>query len=114
MLEEKPLPGESRAEPNYLEPVPVAAWEMDLSGLRPCLEQVRQAASTAPAAYLQDHPEIVPFTTRPTDRETVNRRLREAGFSPLHNIRRVEQIDEIPLLGAGKTDYRALQKRLEG
>ena len=73
MLEEKPLPGESRAEPNYLEPVPVAAWEMDLSGLRPCLEQVRQAASTAPAAYLQDHPEIVATCARCARVTAVNR-----------------------------------------
>ena len=38
--------------------------------------------------------------------------LREAGLSPLHNIRRVIRLDALPLLGTGKTDYRALKARL--
>ncbi|MDP6439853.1 MAG: MFS transporter [Candidatus Brocadiia bacterium] len=62
----------------------------------------------------EDHPEIVLFTTMDIDRETVNRRIREAGLSGLHNIRRVIRLDEIPLLGTGKTDYRTLKARLQG
>ncbi|MGB2820973.1 MAG: AMP-binding protein, partial [Phycisphaerae bacterium] len=58
--------------------------------------------------------EIVLFTTQRLDRETVNRRIREAGLSGLHNIRRVIHVDEIPLLGTGKTDYRTLRERLDG
>jgi len=58
------------------------------------------------------NPEIVLFTTRDLDRDAVNRRLREAGLSPLHNIRRIIRLDAIPLLGSGKTDYRALKARL--
>ena len=57
-------------------------------------------------------PELVLFTTRPTQRQAVNKQLRAAGLSPLHNIRRVVQVNEIPLLGNGKTDYRALQEQL--
>ncbi|MCH7871382.1 MAG: AMP-binding protein [Planctomycetes bacterium] len=60
----------------------------------------------------EDHPEIVLFTTRATDRPTVNRQIREADLSALHNISRVIAIDEIPVLGTGKTDYRALKERL--
>ena len=37
-----------------------------------------------------------------------NTRIRAAGLSGLHNIRRVIQIGEFPLLGTGKTDYRSL------
>ena len=59
-----------------------------------------------------EHPEIVLFTTVPMDRETANRCIREAGLSPLHNVRRVVQLDEIPLLGTGKTDYRTLRSSL--
>jgi acyl-CoA synthetase (AMP-forming)/AMP-acid ligase II/1-acyl-sn-glycerol-3-phosphate acyltransferase/acyl carrier protein len=60
-----------------------------------------------------DHPELVLFTTRDDlDRETVNTRIRDAGLSPLHNIRRVVRVEEIPLLGTGKTDYRTLRERL--
>ena len=62
----------------------------------------------------EDHPEIVLFTTRDTDRETVNRHIRAAGLSPIHNIRRGIKVEEIPLLGTGKTDYRTLKARLAG
>ena len=61
-----------------------------------------------------EHPEIVLFTTRELDRAAVNHQLRDAGLSALHNIRRVVRLDEIPVLGTGKTDYRALQRRLAG
>lgn len=64
------------------------------------------------AADAEGRPEIVLFTTRPLERLEVNQQLREAGLSPIHNIRRVVPIDEIPLLGSGKTDYRALKALL--
>ena len=60
----------------------------------------------------EDHPEIVLFTTRDLERAEVNHHIRDAGLSPLHNIRRIIKIDEIPLLGTGKTDYRALKEEL--
>ncbi len=60
----------------------------------------------------EEHPEIVLFTTCDIDRETVNEQIREAGLSALHNIRRVIQVEEIPVLGTGKTDYRALRYSL--
>ena len=60
----------------------------------------------------ESHPEIVLFTTRDLDRQTANAHIREAGLSALHNIARVEQVDEIPVLGTGKTDYRTLKRRL--
>lgn len=60
----------------------------------------------------ETRPELVLFTTRPAERETVNRQLRAAGLSGLHNIGQVIQVDELPLLGNGKTDYRALTGRL--
>jgi long-chain-fatty-acid--[acyl-carrier-protein] ligase len=49
----------------------------------------------------EEHPELVLFTTLATDRETVNRAIREAGLSGLHNIRRVIRVDDLPLLGTG-------------
>lgn len=60
----------------------------------------------------EEYPEIVLFTTRPVGREDANGLLRRAGLSGLHNIRRVIEIEELPLLGTGKCDYRALQQRL--
>jgi len=56
-----------------------------------------------------EHPELVLFTTREIDRENANRHIRQAGLSGLHNIRRVVKLKEIPTLGTGKTDYRALK-----
>ena len=55
----------------------------------------------------QERPELVLFTTHPLEREAINAGLRDAGLSGLHNIRRVVQLDAIPTLGTGKTDYRA-------
>ncbi len=56
-----------------------------------------------------EQPELVLFTIRDIDRETVNRYIRESGLSGLHNIRRVIKLEGIPTLGTGKTDYRALK-----
>ena len=37
----------------------------------------------------------------------------DAQLSALHNIRRVIGLDEIPVLGTGKTDCRALKDKLK-
>ena len=64
-------------------------------------------AVTATAS--EERPEIVLVTTRAVDRDAANRIVREAGLSGLHNLRRVVRVEELPLLGTGKTDYRALE-----
>jgi acyl-[acyl-carrier-protein]-phospholipid O-acyltransferase/long-chain-fatty-acid--[acyl-carrier-protein] ligase len=56
------------------------------------------------------HPELILFTTCEIDREDANRHIRQAGLSGLHNIRRVVKLSEIPTLGTGKVDYRALKE----
>ncbi|MCD6364521.1 MAG: AMP-binding protein, partial [Planctomycetes bacterium] len=65
------------------------------------------------AAAGRERPELVLFTTRVLDRETVNRQIRDKGLSPLHNIRRIILLEEMPLLGTGKTDYRSLRELLQ-
>lgn len=45
--------------------------------------------------------------------EEVNGILREAGFSNLARVARVEALDEMPVLGTGKTDYRSLTAMLQ-
>jgi len=60
-----------------------------------------------------ERPEMVLFTTVDIDRAAANEALREAGLSALHSIHRVVRLDELPLLGTGKTDYRALRARPE-
>lgn len=64
------------------------------------------------AADAETNPELVLFTTLPLDRATVNGWIRSSGLSPLHNITRVERVEHIPVLGTGKTDYRALRALL--
>lgn len=58
------------------------------------------------------HPEIVLFSTERLVREQVNELLKKAGLSALHNIRRLVEVESIPVLGTGKTDYKELQKLL--
>lgn len=42
----------------------------------------------------------------------VTQLIREHGFSALHNIRRMVSIEAIPVLGTGKTEYKALDLHL--
>lgn len=58
-----------------------------------------------------DSPEIALFTCRAVSREQVNGWLRAAGLSPLHFVRQVLEVPSIPVLGTGKTDYRALKEQ---
>jgi len=53
--------------------------------------------------------ELVLVTCNSITREAANSVIRDAGLSALHNIRRVATTEAIPVLGTGKTDYRALQ-----
>ncbi len=62
----------------------------------------------AVTSFGDDKPEIVMFTTRKISRDAANAVIREAGLSALHNIRKAVDIEEIPLLGTGKTNYRDL------
>ncbi|MDY6913269.1 MAG: AMP-binding protein [Planctomycetota bacterium] len=72
------------------------------------------------ATSSEARPELVLFTTAAAEgsmeqdeiRQEANRLIRAEGFSPLHNIRRVVHADEIPVMGAGKTDYKKLKELL--
>lgn len=57
----------------------------------------------------EDTPEVTLYTVLDISRESVNSVIRQAGLSPLHNIRKVVKIEAIPVLGTGKTDYRTLK-----
>ena len=54
-------------------------------------------------------PQLILFTTLAINAEEANEILRQAGFSRLIKITEVRSVQEIPLLGIGKTDYRSLQ-----
>jgi acyl-CoA synthetase (AMP-forming)/AMP-acid ligase II/1-acyl-sn-glycerol-3-phosphate acyltransferase/acyl carrier protein len=60
------------------------------------------------ATPVEENPDIILFSKCDIDRESANSALRKAGLSGLHNIRQAIRIDELPLLGTGKIDYKAL------
>ena len=83
------------------------------SALQEALSTSNESApSLAVEAAPGEHAELVLFTTNELERELVNHHLRDAGLSPLHNIRQIRRLESIPLLGSGKTDYRALKALL--
>ncbi len=56
-----------------------------------------------------DRPELILYTIKDIKQDDVNAVLRASGLSPLHFIRKVVQIEAIPVLGSGKTNYRELK-----
>jgi long-chain-fatty-acid--[acyl-carrier-protein] ligase len=52
------------------------------------------------------------FSTISLDLNEVNLYLKQSGFSNLIKINRIIQLDEIPLLGTGKTDYKVLKNMI--
>ncbi len=87
----------------------------------PAIEDVLQQAFCENASEPQlavlasggQRPELILVTLLELGREQVNQALRRGGLSPLYNIRRVIHVDEIPVLGTGKTDYRRLSGQME-
>ena len=58
-------------------------------------------------------PIVVLFSTKDLDLSEVNRYLRESGVASIAKIREIKRVDEIPMLGSGKTNYRALKEMIE-
>lgn len=56
-----------------------------------------------------EKPNISLYCKFPTTVDDVNKSLRDAGFSNLVRINSVTQLAEIPIMGSGKTNYRALE-----
>ena len=59
-----------------------------------------------------DKPLIVVFTTFEVSKEALNDALRESGFGRIIKIADVKKLDQIPLSGAGKVHYSALEEML--
>jgi len=66
------------------------------------------------AVSADENPLLTLLSVRDIGREAANRAIIQSGLSPLHNIRQVVRVSEIPVLGTGKTDYRAIKKILSG
>ncbi len=66
-----------------------------------CVDETDESKST-----------LVLFTTLDLDKRQINELLRKEGFSRLVKISVVIKLDEVPLLGTGKVDYRTLQSMI--
>jgi acyl-CoA synthetase (AMP-forming)/AMP-acid ligase II/1-acyl-sn-glycerol-3-phosphate acyltransferase/acyl carrier protein len=93
------------------EMISLPAIEAVLDSIYPPVEGAPSVA--VEAGGTEEAPEVVLFTTLDLERAAVNDRLRGAGLSALHGIRRVVKIEAIPLLGTGKTNYRELRAMIE-
>jgi long-chain-fatty-acid--[acyl-carrier-protein] ligase len=58
-------------------------------------------------------PKVVLFSTKEMDLSEINRCLREKGVASIARIREIKVVNEIPLLGSGKTNYRLLKEIIE-
>lgn len=79
--------------------------------LRESLENDEELALAVEAPE-HDPAALTLFVNRNLDRTTANRLIREGGLAPVYQLRRIIQIDELPLLGSGKINYRALKAQL--
>lgn len=61
-----------------------------------------------------EKPKIYLFTKFPITLDEVNKAMKESGFSNLVKISAVQQIDDIPIMGTGKVNYRVLESRYLG
>lgn len=59
-----------------------------------------------------EKPQICLFAKSAIALDDVNKALKEAGFSNLVKVSSVVKLDEIPLMGSGKTNYRELDSKL--
>ncbi len=77
------------------------------------LEAKRISADVASVALCADEKgsnvRLILFITIDFTKDEANHILSQAGFSNLVKIASVKKVEEIPLMGAGKTDYRSLQ-----
>lgn len=56
-------------------------------------------------------PKIVLFATFDTTIEEINQALKEAGFSNLIKVSTIIKVNQIPIMGTGKINYRAMEEK---
>lgn len=57
-------------------------------------------------------PQLVLFSILPIDLSEANSYLKSSGFSSLVKLHKVINLEEIPILGTGKTDYKVLKSKI--
>lgn len=69
------------------------------------------AVEASPGSEEKGQVELCAYTTLPLSMEEINSALRGAGLSSLYSVKHVFRLDEIPVLGTGKVDYRSLHSQ---
>jgi long-chain-fatty-acid--[acyl-carrier-protein] ligase len=59
---------------------------------------------------IKERPRLIFFTTKPYDLEQAHQALEKNGFSRIVKFHEIKQVPELPLMGAGKIDYRKIQQ----
>lgn len=95
----------SAIEDALLEAAPNKGWPISQEGPTFAICSKEQEGEKA---------KIYLFTKFPVTLDEINKTLKEAGFSFLIRVSAVQQIDEIPIMGTGKVNYRALESRYLG
>lgn len=72
------------------------------------INQDTPSLAICPEKGESEHPKLTLFAVFPIELELANEILREAGFSNVIKISKIQSIDDIPLMGTGKINYRAL------
>jgi len=88
--------------------VSLPALEEPFATLYPPTEDGPQVAVEGIETHTGRH--IVLFCVRQTTVREANAVLAQAGFRGVMRLDDIHQIDAIPVLGTGKTDYKALRK----
>lgn len=58
-------------------------------------------------------PVVTLFSTKDLNLSEVNKYLRSRGVASIARIRNIEKVEEIPMLGSGKTNYRELKEKVQ-
>jgi long-chain-fatty-acid--[acyl-carrier-protein] ligase len=58
-------------------------------------------------------PKIIIFSTIDIDKKEAQEHLHKNGVAPIAKITDIVHLEEIPVLGTGKTDYKILRKMTE-
>lgn len=58
-------------------------------------------------------PVVTLFSTKDLHLSEVNKYLRSRGVASIARIRNIEKVEEIPMLGSGKTNYRELKEKVQ-
>jgi long-chain-fatty-acid--[acyl-carrier-protein] ligase len=90
--------------------VSLGAIEEALQPEVPVLDGAPTIAITFKGTEGETRPIIIAFTTGKLTQERANELLDQAGFPNLVKVSAVKRLEQIPVLGTGKTDYQSLNK----